>query len=108
MGSYYGWVTEIPALRMEGFDVYTEFVPNQRIIDRCSWPFIGDMTISFEPEGSGTKLTMESRARSFWRFPPLRQLADLFKNMSNKRLLSAVKADMEAPRPVHAAGRAAS
>ncbi len=107
VGTYYSWVTKTP-VRMEGFDVYAEFVPNQRIIDRCSWPLIGDMTISFEPEGSGMKLTMESYARSFWRFPPLRQLTDLFKSMSNKRLLSAIKADIEAPRPVRAARHAAA
>ncbi len=107
-GTYYRWVTKTPVLRIEGFNVYAEFIPNQRIIDRCSWPFIGDMTISFEPEGSGMQLTMESDPRSFWRIPPLRQLTDLFKSMSNERLMSAIKADMEAPRPVRAARRAAS
>ncbi len=99
VGTYYSWVTKTPALRIEGFNVYTEFVPNQRITDRCSWPFIGDMTISFEPEGSGMKLTLEAHPRSFWRIPPLRELTDLFKIRSGERLLSAVKADMEAQGP---------
>ncbi len=97
VGSYYNWVFKTPVLHFEGFDVYTEFVPNQRITDRCSSPAAGDITISFEPEGSGMKLTMESHTRSFWRIPPLRELADLFKSMTVERVLSAVKAEMEAP-----------
>ena len=108
VGTYYHWATKTPVLRFEGFDVYTEFVPNQRITDRSSSSVVGDITISFEPEGSGTKLTMEGHPRSFWRFPPLRQLTDLVKGMTADRFLPAVKAEMEAPRPVRAARRAAS
>ncbi len=108
VGSYYSWASKTPVLRMEGFDVYTEFVPNQRITDRCSSSFIGDITYSFEPEGTGMKLTVEGHPRSFWRIPPLKELVDVFKSMSGERLLPALKAKMETPRPVHAARRAAS
>jgi uncharacterized protein YndB with AHSA1/START domain len=108
VGTYYRWVSKTPVLRFEGFDVYTEFVPNQRITDRSSSSVAGDTTISFEPEGSGTKLTMESHPRSFWRFLPLRELTDVVKGTMGERLLSAVKAEMEATRPVRAARRAAS
>ena len=108
VGTYYWWVTKTPVLRWEGFDVYTEFVPNQRIVDRSSSSLVGDITISFEPEGSGTKLTMEGRPRSFWRFPPLRQLTDFVKGMAADRFLPAGKAEIEASRPVRAARRAAS
>ena len=108
VGSYYRWVSKTPVLRWEGFDVYTEFVPNQRITDRSSSSVVGEISISLKPEGSGTKLTMEGRPRSFWRFPPLRQLTDLFKGMTADRYLPAVKAEMEAPAPKPAARRAAS
>jgi hypothetical protein len=108
VGTYYRWVARTPVLRIEGFDVYTEFVPNQRITDKSSSSMVGDISILFESEGSGTKLAMESRPRSFWRFPPLRQLTDLFKGMTADRYLLAVKAGMEAPRPGRAASRAAS
>ena len=108
VGTYYRWAFKTPVLRWEGFDVYTEFVPNQRITDRSSSSIVGDISISFEPEGSGTKLTMEGRPRSFWRFPPLKQLTDLVKGMTADRFLPAVKAEMEASRPVRAARRAAS
>ncbi|MGE5136674.1 MAG: SRPBCC family protein [Gemmatimonadota bacterium] len=108
VGTYYRWVSKTPVIRMEGFDVYTEFVPNRRITDRSSSAMAGDITISFETEGSGTKVTMESRSRSFWRFPPLRQLTDFVKGMTAGQYLPAMKAQMEARTTKHAARRAAS
>ena len=96
VGSYYSWVTRIAGLPIEGFNVYTEFVPNQRITDRSSWSLPGEWTASFEPEGSGMQLTLESHHGSFWRMPPLRQLVDLGQSRASERLLSALKARMEA------------
>jgi hypothetical protein len=96
VGTYYSWVTRIAGLPFEGFDVYTEFIPNQRITDRSSSSLVGDFITSFEAEGSGMKLTMESRHGSFWRIPPFRQLVDWGQNMLSERFLSALKAQMEA------------
>jgi hypothetical protein len=96
VGTYYGWASKTPILRLEGFDVYTEFIPNQRITDKCSSSVAGDLTYSFEPEGSGMQLTIESHPRSFWRIPPLRELVARVQSMEAERLLSAVKAKMEA------------
>jgi uncharacterized protein YndB with AHSA1/START domain len=96
VGTYYSWAIKTPGRRFEGFDVYTEFVPNRRITDKCSASLAGDWTYSFEPEGSGMKLTAESHHRSFWRIPLLRQLVDWGKSMGSERLLSALKAQMEA------------
>ena len=95
VGTYYNWASKTPGLRFEGFGVYTEFIPNQRITDRSSWSVFGDFITSFEPEGSGMKLTMATRHRSFWRIPPLRQLADWGQSMASERFLSALKAQME-------------
>jgi uncharacterized protein YndB with AHSA1/START domain len=108
VGTYYGWASKTPGLRMEGFNVYTEVIPNQRITDKCSASMAGDSTYSFKPEGSGMQLTIESHPRSFWGIPPLRELTDLVKGMAAERLLSAVKAQMEAPKTKHAARRAAA
>ncbi len=96
VGTYYSWAVKTPGPRIEGFDVYTEVIPNQRITDRSSWSVTGDSTFSFEPEGSGMQLTLESHPRSFWRIPPLRELVDLVNSTVTERLLSAVKARMEA------------
>ncbi len=108
VGTYYGWVSKTPVLRMEGFYVYTEFVPSQRITQRSSLAMDGDSTYSFEPEGSGMQLTIENHPRSFWRIPPLKQLAEWVQSMAFGRLMSALKATMEAPKPVRATRRAAS
>ena len=96
VGTYYGWAVKTPGRRFEGFDVYTEFIPNQRITDKSSWSVAGDWTYSFEPEGSGMKLTAESHSRSFWRVPLLRELVESVKSRASERLLSALKAQMEA------------
>ena len=96
VGTYYSWASKTPGLRFEGFDVYTEFVPNQRITDRSSSGLPGDWTFSFEPEGSGMQLTAEVHHRSFWRIPPLGELVEWVQSPVAGRMLSAVKAKMEA------------
>lgn len=94
-GSYYSWVFRVAGLPVEGFDVYTEFIPNRRITDRSSFPMTRDFITTFEPEGSGTKLTVETGHGSFWRFPPFRQLADLGQGVMLDRFMPALKAQME-------------
>ncbi len=96
VGTYYSWVLRVAGLPIEGFDVYTEFIPNQRITDRSSFSMTRDFIFSFEPEGSGMKLTAETGHGSFWRFPPFRQLVDLGQSLINDRFLSALKVQMEA------------
>ncbi len=76
-GAYYSWHAKIAGLPVRGFDVYTEFVPNQPITDRSSIPLAGTWDYDFEPEGSRTKLTMEHHPGLLWRIPPLRSLMDL-------------------------------
>ncbi len=93
VGSYYSWV--IPGLPIEGFDVYTEYIPNQRITEKSSFSMTRDFITSFEPEGSGTKLTVETGHGSFWRFPPFRQLVDWVQSMIFDRYMPALKAQME-------------
>ncbi len=96
VGTYHSWVSKTPGLRFEGFDVYTEVIPNRRITDMCSASVAGYMTYSFEPEGSGMQLTLESHPRSFWRIPPLKELVERVQSTEAERLPSAVKARMEA------------
>jgi len=71
VGTYYSWATTIAGIPFERFDVFTEFVPNQRIVDRSSSPLEGDWTYTFEPEGSGTRLIVENRVRAVWSLPLL-------------------------------------
>ncbi len=96
VGTQYTVVLPIPGLHIESFDVYTEFVPNKRITDWSSLAFAGTQTTSFEPEGSGTKLTVETRPRSFWRIPLLRELAEWSLVRANQFWGSELKAMLEA------------
>lgn len=96
VGTYYSWVTKTPGLRIEGFDVYTEVIPNQRITDKCSSSLLGDWTFLFEPEGTGMQLTLEGHHRSLWRMPPFKELVEWVQGTAIERTLSTVKAEMEA------------
>lgn len=75
-GTHYSWTATIAGVSIEGSNVFTEFVPNRRITDRSSSSLEGTWTYSFEPDGSGTKLTIENHVRSLWRLPPLERLLD--------------------------------
>ena len=96
VGTCYRVILPIPGIRVKALGVFTEFVPNRRITDRSSLSFVGTVTFCFEPEGSGMKLTMESHPRSFWRVPPLKELAGWIMVKRHKRYMSALKAMMEA------------
>ncbi len=97
VGSYYSWSMKIAGLRMEGFDVYTEYVPNERITDRCSMSFAGTWTYIFEPEGSGTRLTMQRHPASVWRLAPVDWLVDrLLVAAMTKETLGKAKTALEA------------
>jgi ligand-binding SRPBCC domain-containing protein len=76
VGTRYSWATTIAGLPFRGTDTYTEFEPNRLITDRSSSALEGTWTYTFEPEGTGTRLTVENRSRSIWNVPPLRQLLD--------------------------------
>lgn len=76
LGTHYSWTAKMAGFSIEGLDVFTAFVPNQRITDRSSSALEGTWTYLFEPEGPGTKLTVENHVRSFWRIPPLASLLD--------------------------------
>lgn len=95
VGTYYSWIGKASVLHFEGFDVYSEFVPNKRITDKSSSRLPGDWTFSFEPEGSGMQLTAEVHHRSFWRTPALKELVEWVQDPMARRFLSAVKTKME-------------
>jgi hypothetical protein len=74
LGTHNGWTAKIAGGTLEGFDVFTEFVPDRRITAGSSSSLEGIWTYSFESEGTGPRLTVENSVRSFWRFPPLQRL----------------------------------
>ncbi len=52
-GTFYSWRTKLAGIPMEGFDVYTDVVPNKHITDKSSSALVGTWDFDFEPEGQG-------------------------------------------------------
>ncbi len=97
LGTFHVWVIKpLPGIRYECFGVFTEFVPNKRIVDRWSLAIEGSETYTFDAEGSGTRLTIQAHPRSFWRVRPLGKLVDRFEGQENERALAKLKELMEA------------
>ncbi len=96
VGTYMSWHAKLGGLPvMQGFDVVTDVVPNKHITERSSNAIVGTWDYDFEPEGSGTKVTMEHRAESFWRIPPLRNLVDMATERLNASFMARVKDTIE-------------
>lgn len=96
VGTYASYRTKFVGVPFEVFDVYTDVVPNKRITEKSSSALVGTWDYVFEPDGTGTKLTMEHRQRSFWRIPPLANLVDLTTARMNESFMRAVKDRIEA------------
>jgi hypothetical protein len=96
VGTSYRWTARMAGLPVRGTNVFTEFVPDQRIVDESSLSLEGTWIYTFEPEGSGTRLTLENRNRSFWRVPPLSRLLDQATARGHARVMERAKARMEA------------
>jgi carbon monoxide dehydrogenase subunit G len=77
VGTNYGWDLKMGPLRVGGFEVLTDVVPNKQITERSSWSMFGKWVYTFEPEGKGTKLTIKVEPQSFWSIPPLDRVVGL-------------------------------
>jgi ligand-binding SRPBCC domain-containing protein len=94
VGTTYEWVAKVVGVSISGSNVFTEFVPDKRITDRCSRAFEGTWTYTFEPDGSGTKLTYENQPASFWRLPPLNWVLDRATARTHEPVMAELQAKM--------------
>ena len=94
-GTYFSWRAKMAGVPFEGFDVYTDVVRNKHITDKSSLAMAGTWDYTFEPEGTGTKVTMEHHARSFWGLPPLSTLMDVAMGRMTESLMERVKERIE-------------
>jgi hypothetical protein len=78
------------------FDVVTDVVPNKRITSKSSSATVGTWTYSFEPEGKGTRLTMEHQGRMLWQLPLVRNVADLVTSRASAAYMAKAKDRIEA------------
>jgi uncharacterized protein YndB with AHSA1/START domain len=95
-GTHFSWRSKVAGIPFEGFEVYTDVVPNKHITERSSLAVMGTWDYSFEPEGTGTKVTMEHHPRSFWQLPPLTYLLDLATARMTASFAPRVKERIEA------------
>ena len=95
VGTYESWHGKIAGLPVRGFEVLTDVVPNRHITSRSSNAMVGKWVYDFEPEGSGTKLTMEHHPESFWRIRPLRNLWDMAGERMTDSFMARVKDTLE-------------
>lgn len=77
VGTNYAWDLKMGRLRLGGFEVLTEVEPHKRIAERSSWSMFGKWLYTFEPEGKGTKVTIEVEPQSVWGLPGLDRLVGL-------------------------------
>lgn len=97
-GTFTRYRTKIAGVPFESFSVYTDVVANQYISETSSSSMVGTWDYTFEPEGTGTKLTMEHHSRALWDLPPLRTLGDLVAARMNESFMRRAKARIERPR----------
>lgn len=95
-GTYTGYHGKMGGIPFDIFSVFTEVVPNKHITEKSSSALVGTWDYSFEPEGSGTRVTMEHHSRSFWDLPPLRNVGDAFTARMNHDFMQRVKERLEA------------
>jgi uncharacterized protein YndB with AHSA1/START domain len=94
-GTYFSWHSKIAGIPFEGFEVYTDVVPNQHITEKSSRAVMGTWDYSFEPEGTGTKVTMEHRQRSLWSLPPLTYAVDYLVPRMSQSFMDFVRTELE-------------
>jgi hypothetical protein len=96
-GTYYSWRIKIVGIPVpiEGFQVYTDVVPNKHITEKSSRAMVGTWDYTFEPEGTGTKLTMDHHSRSLWGIPPLSTLMEFVRPRMTESFVRQVRDHIE-------------
>lgn len=96
-GTYISWHAKIAGVPIQAFEVLTDVVPGKHITERSSSATVGTWDYDLEPEGSGTKLTVEHHMRSLWRIPPLHNLMDLAATRPTDSFMLRLKDIVETP-----------
>lgn len=97
VGTQYDWTVDLWGLKVRGFNVYTDVVPNRRITDRSSRSLVGTWTTVFEPEGSGTRVTMHHHPVASRALRPVDRAMDRVRVPLSRQTLEKMKAALEQP-----------
>ena len=97
-GYSWDWVYKMAGMRFNGSSVHTEFVANERTVSESSGGIESTITWTFEPEGSGTKMTTSTDYKI--PVPLLGKIAEAFIVKMNENesdiILANLKARLEA------------
>ena len=93
-GTSFRWVGKMAGVRFEGTTEDTEYVPNQRVVSKSTGGIESLFTWTFQPEDSGTKLTVEVEYTV--PIPLLGKIAEAFIVKQNERELELVLANLKA------------
>ena len=92
VGTFLSWRLKVAGIPWEGMEVITDLVPNKHITEKSSSAVVGTWDYTFEPEGSGTRLTMEHRPRSLWALPLLSNAVDYVTTRMSRAYMERAKA----------------
>ena len=93
-GTSFQWVYKMAGMRFEGTTEDTEYVPNQRVVSKSTGGIESTFTWTFQPEDSGTKVTVEVEYTV--PIPLLGKVAEAFIVKQNERELELVLANLKA------------
>ena len=96
-GYNFSWVYKMAGVRFDGASETTEAIPNQRVVTKSTKGIESTFVWMYEPEGDGTKLTLEIEYTV--PIPLLGKLAEAFIVKQNQHeadvMLANLKARME-------------
>lgn len=58
VGTHYRWAYKLVGIRLTGESTFTEYVPNERLVDQSKGGIASTWTYTLQPRDGGTKLTL--------------------------------------------------
>lgn len=92
-GKNFSWVYKMAGIRLEGTSEAIEYVPNKRYVTKSKGGVESAFTYRYEPEGEGTRLSME--AEYTVPVPVLGKLAESFILKMNEREADTVMSNLK-------------
>ena len=92
-GRKYNWVYKMAGIRLEGSSETTEFVENERIVEKSSGGIESTFVYAYKPEGEGTRVTIE--VEYVVPVPVLGKLAEAFILKVNEREADTVMGNLK-------------
>lgn len=96
VGTFMTWRVKLAGIPWTGLEVVTGYERNKHITEQSSSAMVGTWEYSFEPEGTGTKVTLVHRPRGLWAVPPLGMLVDYTTTRLTGMYVGRTKAKLEA------------